>query len=192
MKGFTLLEVLITVVIFSIGLLALAGLQVKGLQLAADSASKTTATLLANDIADRMRANVIVAELGLLSPYNNANQKQVGNPSCLGKNSAGADANTRCNMMDMAWHDFYEWYGSLNGRVATAWHPIQHPQLPSGAGIVCIDSTPNDGTPSDPKCDNILINPLVPIFTVKIWWHARERDANNQLRLQSYVMNVAI
>ena len=55
--GFTLLEVLITVVIFSIGLLGLAGLQATGIKLNHSSLLRTQATLLAYDVADCMRAN---------------------------------------------------------------------------------------------------------------------------------------
>ena len=55
--GFTLLEVLITVVIFSVGLLGLAGLQATGIKLNHSSLLRTQATLLANDVADCMRAN---------------------------------------------------------------------------------------------------------------------------------------
>jgi len=56
-RGFTLLEVLITVVIFSIGLLGLAGLQATGIKLNHSSLLRTQATLLAYDAADSMRAN---------------------------------------------------------------------------------------------------------------------------------------
>lgn len=56
-RGFTLLEVLITVVIFSIGLLGLAGLQATGIKLNHSSLLRTQATLLAYDVADCMRAN---------------------------------------------------------------------------------------------------------------------------------------
>jgi type IV pilus assembly protein PilV len=55
--GFTLIEVLVTIVVVSIGLLGLAGLQINGLRANVSSEARSKATLLANDIIERMRAN---------------------------------------------------------------------------------------------------------------------------------------
>lgn len=56
-RGFTLVEVLVTVVIFSVGLLGLAGLQATGIKLNHSSLIRSQATLLAYDVVDCMRAN---------------------------------------------------------------------------------------------------------------------------------------
>lgn len=56
-RGFTLIEMLVTVVVLSIGLLGLAGLQASGLRSNHSAYLRTQATFLAADIADRMRAN---------------------------------------------------------------------------------------------------------------------------------------
>lgn len=56
--GFTLIEVLITLVILSIGLLGMAGIQIQGLRGTTSSAVRSQATILANDIAERIRMNV--------------------------------------------------------------------------------------------------------------------------------------
>nr|WP_288256245.1 type IV pilus modification protein PilV [uncultured Pseudomonas sp.] len=55
--GATLIEVLIAVVVLSIGLLGLAGLQVTSVQSNHSAYQRSQATLLAYDLADRMRAN---------------------------------------------------------------------------------------------------------------------------------------
>ncbi|MES9875388.1 MAG: type IV pilus modification protein PilV [Candidatus Sedimenticola sp. PURPLELP] len=55
--GFTLIEVLVSVVILAIGLLGLAGMQAAGLKLNHDSFLRSKATLAAYDMADRIRAN---------------------------------------------------------------------------------------------------------------------------------------
>ena len=56
-QGFTLLEVLIALLVLSIGLLGLAALQTIGLRSNEMASMRTTATMLAYDISDRMRAN---------------------------------------------------------------------------------------------------------------------------------------
>jgi type IV pilus assembly protein PilV len=56
-QGFTLLEVLIALLVLSIGLLGLAALQTTSLRSNQMASMRTTATQLAYDISDRMRAN---------------------------------------------------------------------------------------------------------------------------------------
>lgn len=55
--GFSLLEVLVTLAILSIGLMGLAFLQAQGMQLSTGAYSRTQAAMLANEIIDRMRLN---------------------------------------------------------------------------------------------------------------------------------------
>jgi type IV pilus assembly protein PilV len=55
--GFTLLEVLIAVLVLSIGLLGLAGLQITSLKFNHSAYMRTSATNLAYEMADRMRVN---------------------------------------------------------------------------------------------------------------------------------------
>jgi len=56
-RGFTLLEVLIALVVLSIGLLGLAALQARAMRFNHDSFVRSDATALANDIMDRIRAS---------------------------------------------------------------------------------------------------------------------------------------
>lgn len=56
-SGFTLVEVLIALVILSIGMLGIAGLYVHSLQAGSTSLFRHHAVTLAGDIADRIRAN---------------------------------------------------------------------------------------------------------------------------------------
>lgn len=60
-QGFTLLEVLVTVVILALGLLGYAGLQMASLKNSASAYQRTQATILAYDIIDRMRVNRVQA-----------------------------------------------------------------------------------------------------------------------------------
>ncbi|HWM28840.1 MAG TPA: type IV pilus modification protein PilV [Woeseiaceae bacterium] len=56
-RGLTLVEILIALLILSIGLLGLAGLQTMSLRFNTSAYYRTQATALAYDFADRMRAN---------------------------------------------------------------------------------------------------------------------------------------
>jgi type IV pilus assembly protein PilV len=56
-KGFTLVEILVALVVLSIGLLGVAALQLMSLRSNHASALRSQATFLAYDIVDRMRAN---------------------------------------------------------------------------------------------------------------------------------------
>jgi type IV pilus assembly protein PilV len=55
--GFTLLEVLIALVVLSVALLGLAGMQLSSLQMNTNSYFRTQATIAAYDIIERMRVN---------------------------------------------------------------------------------------------------------------------------------------
>ena len=59
--GFTMIEVLVALVVLSIGLLGVAGLQIVGLKGNLSAAFRTQASYLADDIIDRMRANYVAA-----------------------------------------------------------------------------------------------------------------------------------
>lgn len=61
-QGFTLIEVLVSVLILSIGLLGLAGLQVTGLRSVNNASLYTQGTLALNDIIERMRANPVAVD----------------------------------------------------------------------------------------------------------------------------------
>lgn len=56
-RGMTLIEILVAIVVLSVGLLGLAGLQLKGMQVNQGSVYRWQAAMLAEDIADRMRAD---------------------------------------------------------------------------------------------------------------------------------------
>lgn len=82
-QGFTLLEVLVTVVILALGLLGYAGLQMASLKNSASAYQRTQATILAYDIIDRMRVNRVQA---IAAGYNIA----IGSPPA-GAGVAGDD-----------------------------------------------------------------------------------------------------
>lgn len=87
--GFTMLEVLVTMVIVSFGLLGIAGIIANGLKNNQGSYARSQASWLANDIVDRMRANRAAAEVSA-SPYNLA----IGTAATAGTTVAAVDLNS--------------------------------------------------------------------------------------------------
>jgi type IV pilus assembly protein PilV len=60
-KGFSLVEVLIALVVLSVGMLGIAGLYVQGIQAGRTSMFRHHAVTIAGDVADRIRANPTAA-----------------------------------------------------------------------------------------------------------------------------------
>jgi type IV pilus assembly protein PilV len=92
--GFTLLEILVTLVVVSFGLLGIAGIIANGLKDNLSSYGRSQASFLADDIIDRMRANRATAE-GPGLPYNLA----------IGSNPAGTT--------DVPGQDLTDWRAAL-------------------------------------------------------------------------------
>lgn len=61
-SGFSMIEVLVSIVILSVGLLGTAGLMGKSMRNTNTAYYRTQATVLADDILDRMRANLTAAK----------------------------------------------------------------------------------------------------------------------------------
>ena len=66
-RGVSLIEVLVAVVILTIGLLGLAGLQAGGMRVSQGATFRGLASQYASDMADRMRANADAAKAGSYS-----------------------------------------------------------------------------------------------------------------------------
>jgi type IV pilus assembly protein PilV len=112
--GFTLLEVLVAIVVLSLGLLGLAGLQAASLRNNQTAYYRGIATQQAYDMADRMRANLA----GVRAPnnsYNNLAAVIPANPGCF---------TTGCTAANMAVTDHFQW-NTVNAAL-----------LPNGVGSV--------------------------------------------------------
>ena len=112
--GFTLLEVLITVLVLSIGLLGLAALQTNGLRSNQMASLRTLATQYAYDIGDRMRANI--------PALTTTSQYYVIDTSATPTSSVDCDT-TACTPQDTANYDLVKWRDVVS-------------QLPGGKGQV--------------------------------------------------------
>lgn len=162
--GFSLLEVLVAVLVLSVGLLGIAGLHVFGLRSNLEAQFRTQATFLAQEMADRIRAN-----WGQSPPNNLYDQiAPVVVPACLSPAGGG------CTAAQMAQNDMFEWTQALQ-RLPGPSDAQVLPGVRRGRGIVCLDNLPDDPatviTPAAPSCDGGTI------YAIKIWWDA-DRDDN--------------
>lgn len=166
-SGFTLIEVLVTLIVMSVGLLSLAGLQVIGLRSNHSAYLRSQATIQSYDIMDRMRVNMDAIRDGQYHQPTVAGSGGAENSSC--------ETTTGCAPAEMAAHDLFRW----NQAIADV--------LPGGIGVVCIDSTPDDGNTTNPLCDNIGAgNPRTAVYTIKIWWDDDQSGTPQQLFFTSF------
>lgn len=102
-SGITLIEVMIAVLVFSIGLIGLAGLLVFATQSSHDAYLRTQVTFLADSMADRMRANTAAV---WNNDYNSAAYPITGTaPACAAPNG--------CNPAAVALRDQIMWSDML-------------------------------------------------------------------------------
>jgi type IV pilus assembly protein PilV len=112
-KGFSLIEVLIALIIMSVGMLGIAGLYVQSLQAGRASMFRHQAVSLAGDVADRIRANP------------SAGVAYAG----VGANNNCVAANFDCDIVAMAANDIWVWdMQAVNS-------------LPNGDVVVTFDDT---------------------------------------------------
>ncbi|MCA0175001.1 MAG: type IV pilus modification protein PilV [Proteobacteria bacterium] len=121
--GFSMIEVLVSILIVSLGILALSGLLVRASTLGKTAEFRGAASLLAADIADRIRANVEGAR----------NEKYDLTPTALATGFPKAvtptcDA-TACTPEQLAAKDVADWQAAL------------YANLPQGTGAVDYDAT---------------------------------------------------
>ena len=93
-KGFSLVEVLIALIIMSVGMLGIAGLYVQSMQAGRTSMLRHHAVTLAGDIADRIRANPMAGAAYTATPGQDNN--------CVAQG-------TNCDAAQMAAHDIFLW-----------------------------------------------------------------------------------
>lgn len=104
-RGVMLIEVLISILLASIALLALVGANVASIRYTKMSQYRGTATLLANDIGERMRANKAGVQLGAYDSQNafvTPAAVQAADPFCDGYPLACAGNPARLAQADLA------------------------------------------------------------------------------------------
>jgi len=145
--GFTLIEVLIAVVIFAVGLLTVASLQIVARKATYDAVQRTTATHLSQGMLERMRANRRV-----LNFYTGGDVLVLGGGNRLVE-PANKCQETVCDSFGMASADLWEWE-----------------QLLFGSYELASDESEVGGLVSPTACISGPVGALAGVYAVSIAW----------------------
>ncbi len=123
-KGMSLIEILVSMTIVAVGLLGMAGLQMNGLRNNQSAYLRSQASILAADMADRMRLNRARALAGAYSGFSTDNFTG-SDPGC--STSSGGCTETQLVTLDMV-----EWTNAIEGAANLN-------LLPNGTGTITQD-----------------------------------------------------
>lgn len=146
--GMSMIDVMLAIFIFSIGLLGIAGLEMFSKRANHEAVQRTTAVMLANDIIERMRANPVQAtgrnDINMPIQAYLASYEPVQPPATAPVPSCSGSANP-CTPDQQALHDLWEWQQAIIG--ATDLLPDDSPS----GGLVQPSACITDPTPADPN-----------------------------------------
>jgi type IV pilus assembly protein PilV len=112
-RGFSLLEMLVALVVFSIGLLAVAGLQTVSKQANFESLQRTTASQIAHGLLEDMRMNG-----DAIAVYRTAGE--LGSGSRGGEPVPNCRGGAVCNAVQKAAYDLWFWEQAIDGNLETS------------------------------------------------------------------------
>lgn len=164
-KGFSLFEVLVSILVLALGVIGAAGMQLTALRTSQQSAIQTTALELATELADKMRANDRAmkasdeSNLFLGIDYTTSTAPTVPSRFCY-------DRSASCDAGQLAAFDIYEWEKRLKEG------------LPDGRAVICRDAKPWDSTAHAYKweCDGGVASVGSAPLVIKIGWQGKNPD----------------
>lgn len=115
--GFSLVEVLVALLVLSIGLLGLAALQTTSLKYNTESYTRTQATFLAYDIIDRMRANSV----GFIAGNYEVTSSAAAAAAMAGTAACGTG---NCSTAGLAAYDLGQWYTRMQTLLPGSTDPV--------------------------------------------------------------------
>jgi len=177
-SGFTLIEILVSVVILGIGILGVLSLQSRALMDNQDAYIRTQAILLTYDMSDRIRANSKIwrnklkddklADITIADPEgNNATGKYYFCSAYDPNGTLGTTLNTpnECSDLEMAQYDVYRWIKDVDTVLK--------------AGTVTINKVPDNNT-----------NPPTDVIQLTVTWDRLNQDIQKKLGNASYRLKV--
>jgi type IV pilus assembly protein PilV len=158
--GFTLMELLITMLIVTVGLLGLAKLQATAVSETAVARTRALMTFQAESLAGMMRANKSFwsTTAGPFPSFTVTSAGVASDTQMVKNGSTGSCLNVGCSPANLAWEDMYTWAGTFNNGSATSAFPA------ASATITCVPS-------SGASC---TANPTVPhSYDIVLAWQQK-------------------
>jgi type IV pilus assembly protein PilV len=153
--GFSMIEVLVTLVIMAGGALGLAGMQIASVKYNAEASVRSKATLLAIELSDRMRANmagVSAANYDRNLGYTAALAAAVAAPGC----GTASD----CTAATLAQLDLNSWLDSIGKALpggTGAVVPVTGNRYARSIVVMWKEKSLNDSGATDPFCTNTAV-----------------------------------
>lgn len=167
--GFTLIEVLISILVLAIGMFGAAALQLSALRTTQQSSMHTAAMALAADLADKMRMNTVAMSKtdtdNLFLKIDFLASTNAGAATTIDEPAKFCNLGAECSADELAAFDIYEWKKRLKEL------------LPTGRATVCRDSNAWQVLTSRYQWQCNVVGTNAPI-TVKIGWQGRNPDGS--------------
>ena len=158
--GFSLVEVLVSVVVLTIGLLGMVGMQAAAMQANREARAQSVAMSLARDLADMVRGNKAIGALTTANPYVGSFSTPplvVASPSyCL---NMAAGTTTCASPTEVANAQMTEWLTRVEN------------ELPGARVAICFDTAPFDasGLPQW-ACTAPAVGATGAVLVIKMGW----------------------
>lgn len=175
-QGFSLIEILVSLAIFAIGMLGTAGLQIASIRSSQLAGQSSIAAGLAQDFQSIVQsAQPSTTTMATLLPASGATNGVDCADNCLDSAALGAAANPGCKNATCAEAAFIDFH-------VKEWADRVRSELPGGRAIVCYDAAPLDAnklfqwdcTGRGGSADD------GGLLTVKIGWDLRNQAANKE------------
>lgn len=167
--GFTLAEVLVSVLVLAAGIIGTAALQLTAMRTAQQTAFQTAAIQLVSEIADKMRANAGRFSMpDDLNPFLNLDYSASVDPL---PPASKACHTTNCNAEELARFEIHEW----KSRIKTT--------LPGGRIRICRDDQPWDSAAGKFRwdCTVSVADKNRSSLVIKVGWHGKGRNPDGSL-----------
>jgi type IV pilus assembly protein PilV len=168
--GFTLIEVLVSVFVLTLGVIGVAGMQLTALRTTQQSSFQTIALELASEIAEKMRANASqMKQADTTNAFLQVDYKSAGDMDPVAPATMCFNQSANCDPDELAKFDIYEWEKRIKAT------------LPGGRAVICRDASPWDSGAEAYKwgCDTssgALTNTASVV--IKIGWQGKNPDGS--------------